>query len=130
MEHATATSMSPVLEKIIMEAVRYNSTGISRLRSVPIESGCIVVNMVTHDVALSDVEGGGETQGDIRKTSHFRMMTDCGWYIKDCIGANIKDGSIKVSSGTINGVNKALVDSQLEDKDLKGIDIRTTSFTE
>ena len=67
-------------------------------------SGTVVVNMLTLEVAVEDIDTAGEKAG--KTTAHETLLIHAGWKRHYCFGAAVQKGEFRVVSGFINGLRE------------------------
>ena len=67
-------------------------------------NGTVVVNMLTLEVAVEDVDTAGEKAG--KTTAHETLLIHAGWKRHHCFGAAVQKGQFRVVSGFINGLRE------------------------
>ena len=67
-------------------------------------NGTVVVNMLTLEVAVEDVDTAGEKAG--LTTAHETLLIHAGWKRHHCFGAAVQKGQFRVVSGFINGLRE------------------------
>ena len=67
-------------------------------------NGTIVVNMLTLEVAVEDVDAAGEKAG--KTTAHETLLIHAGWKRHHCFGAAVQKEQFRVVSGFINGLRE------------------------
>ena len=67
-------------------------------------NGTVVVNMLTLEVAVEDVDTAGEKAG--KTTAHETLLIHAGWERHHCFGAAVQKGQFRVVSGFIDGLRE------------------------
>ena len=67
-------------------------------------NGTVVVNMLTLEVAVEDVDTAGEKAG--KTTAHETLLIHAGWKRHHCFGAAVQKGQFRVVSGFRNGLRE------------------------
>ena len=67
-------------------------------------NGTVVVNMLTLEVAVEDIDTAGEKTG--KTTAHETLLIHAGWKRHYCFGAAVQKGQFRVVSGFINGLRE------------------------
>ena len=67
-------------------------------------SGTVVVNMLTLEVAVEDIDTASEKAG--KTTAHETLLIHAGWKRHYCFGAAVQKGEFRVVSGFINGLRE------------------------
>jgi len=65
-------------------------------------NGTVVINMLTLEVAVEDINTPGESAG--LKTAHATLLEKTGWPLACCFGAAVQKGKFRAVSGTIQGM--------------------------
>ena len=71
-------------------------------------NGTVVVNMLTLEVAVEDVDTAGEKAG--LTTAHETLLIHAGWKRHHCFGAAVQKDQFRVVSGFINGLREGVHD--------------------
>ena len=65
-------------------------------------NGTVVINMLTLEVAVEDINTPGESAG--LKTAHATLLEKTGWRLACCFGGAVQKGKFRTVSGTIQGM--------------------------